>query len=165
MCGNTHTHIYIYIHILFIPQIARAIGVLTSSIGRGACVRFGTWMLVPLQGGAAGCLPQCALWSLLIAAAGCRCCCCSSSCHQMLMAVCALSLCAGAAAEVLELAWLHCRCHGEHTRLLPAGTPGGCVGSAWGRPRTLLRPRVPCRAVRSWRQGMPGWPPPARWPR
>ena len=32
------------------PEIARAIGVLTS--GTGACVRFGAWVLVPLQSAA-----------------------------------------------------------------------------------------------------------------
>ena len=45
-------------------QIARATGVLTSSIGRGACVRVGAWV-VPLQGAVAGgrarCPWQCAL--------------------------------------------------------------------------------------------------------
>ena len=45
-------------------QIAQAIGVLTSSIGGGACVRFEAWELVPLQ--SAG-----ALWRL-VAGAGCR---------------------------------------------------------------------------------------------
>ena len=35
---------------LLIPQITRAIGVVTSSIGSSACVRFGAWVMVPLQG-------------------------------------------------------------------------------------------------------------------
>ena len=36
-------------------QISRAIGVLSSSIGRGACVRcHGAWVLLPLQGAAPG---------------------------------------------------------------------------------------------------------------
>ena len=34
---------------MFVPQIAKAIGVLTSSKGKGARVRFGAWALAPLQ--------------------------------------------------------------------------------------------------------------------
>ena len=35
--------------------------VLTSAIGRGACGRFGAWVLVLLQGAAARCVAVCAL--------------------------------------------------------------------------------------------------------
>ena len=49
------------------PQIARASGVLASSIRRGACAR--AWFLAPLQGAAARRVAVCAL------ELGCWCCC------------------------------------------------------------------------------------------
>jgi len=54
-------------HSTFFP-VSEAIGVLTSSIGGVARLRFGAGMLVPLQGAAAGCCltvllsSVCALW-------------------------------------------------------------------------------------------------------
>ena len=54
---------------VFSPD-SEAIGVLTSSIGGVACLRFGADMLVRLQGAAAGCLCMVPLQG---AAAGCRC--------------------------------------------------------------------------------------------
>ena len=75
------------------PQIERAIGVLTSSIGRAVCVRFRAWVLVcrcsvRLGGGGAAAgrrccvrlgawvlvVPLCALTGLGAGAAGGRCC-------------------------------------------------------------------------------------------
>ena len=65
----------------FFAPDSEAIGVITSSIGRVACLRFGAGFLVPLQGAAARCCCQSAVCILELgcwcscrgAAAGCRC--------------------------------------------------------------------------------------------
>ena len=84
----------------FVPRVSffapdsEAIGVITSTIGRVACLRFGAGLLVPLQGAAAGCPCKvllselCAFWSWVDGAAAgvplqgaaARCCCKSAVC-------------------------------------------------------------------------------------